>query len=86
MDDPPGRPALRGEAAMYEVSCRDLGLTACEFNLMAHSLERLELDLLAHARYSHPAICAGLDADPDSPERRALRERIAAVAREVAAA
>lgn len=70
---------------MYEVSCRDLGLTDCEFHLMAYSLERLELDLLAHARYSHPGVCAAVDADPDSPQRRALRERIVAAAREVAA-
>lgn len=68
---------------MYEVSCRDLGLTDCDFNLMAHSLERLEIDIIAHARYSHPGVCAALDADPDSPERRALRARIAAVAHEV---
>jgi predicted small metal-binding protein len=70
---------------MYEVSCRDLGVTDCDFDLMAYSLERLELDILAHARYSHPGSCAAVDADPDSPERLALRERIAAVAHEVAA-
>lgn len=52
---------------------------------MAHSLERLEVDILAHARYGHPDLRAAVDADPDSPERIALRERIAAVAREVAA-
>jgi predicted small metal-binding protein len=69
---------------MYEVSCRDLGVTDCEFDLMAYSLERLELDIIAHARYCHPGACAAVDADPDSPERHALRERIAAAAHEVA--
>jgi predicted small metal-binding protein len=69
---------------MYELSCRDLGITDCEFNLMAYSLERLELDILAHARYRHPGVCPAVDADPDSPERRALRERIVAAANEVA--
>jgi predicted small metal-binding protein len=69
---------------MYEVSCRDLGVTDCEFDLMAYSLERLELDILAHARYCHPGLCSAVDAAPDAPERRALRQRIAAAAREVA--
>ena len=69
---------------MYEVSCRDLGLTDCEFDLMAYSLERLELDILAHARYCHPGACTGVDAPPDSPERLALHERIVAAAHEVA--
>jgi predicted small metal-binding protein len=68
---------------MYEVSCRDLGVTDCEFDLMAYSLERLELDIIAHARHCHPSACAVLDAAPDSPERRALRERIIAAAHEV---
>ena len=48
------------------------GVTDCEFDLMAYSLERLELDILMHARYCHPGSCAAVDADPDSPERRAL--------------
>jgi hypothetical protein len=52
---------------------------------MAYSLERLERAVLAHARYSHPDACAALDADPGSPERRALRARIIAAAHEVAA-
>lgn len=69
---------------MYEVSCRDLGVTDCEFDLMAYSLERLELDILAHARLRHPGACGAVDAAPDSPERHALRERIAAAAHEVA--
>jgi predicted small metal-binding protein len=69
---------------MYEVSCRDLGFADCEFDLMASSLERLELDILAHARWEHPEMHAGLSDDADSPERRALRKRIAAAAREVA--
>ena len=69
---------------MYEVSCRDLGVTDCDFDLMAYSLERLELDILAHARCCHPGVCAAEDADADSPERRALRERIIAAAHEVA--
>ena len=68
---------------MYEVSCRDLGLTDCEFDLMAYSLERLELDIVAHARYCHPGACAGVDAPPGSPERVALHERIVAAAHEV---
>jgi predicted small metal-binding protein len=70
---------------MYEVSCRELGLTDCEFDIMAYSLERLEADILAHARYCHPGACAGVDAPPDSAERRALRERILATAHEVEA-
>ena len=69
---------------MYEVSCRDLGVTDCEFDLMAYSLERLELDILAHARHCHPGVCAAVDSDADSSERRALRERIVAAAHEVA--
>jgi predicted small metal-binding protein len=69
---------------MFEVSCRDLGVTDCEFDLMAYSLERLELDILAHARHCHPRLCAAVDAGPDAPERRALRLRIAVAAREVA--
>jgi predicted small metal-binding protein len=72
--------------AMYEVSCRDLGLTDCDFDLMACSLERLELGILAHARYEHPDACSAVLAGPDSPERQALRERIAAAAHEVALA
>ena len=36
---------------MYEVSCRDLGVADCEFDVMAHSLERLERAVLTHARY-----------------------------------
>ncbi len=71
---------------MYEVSCRDLGLTDCEFVLEAFSIEGLEHGILAHARCSHPGICAAVDADPDSPERQALRERIAAAAHEIAIA
>ena len=63
---------------MYEVSCRDLGVTDCDFDLMAYSLERLELDILTHARSRHPGACTALGADPDSPERRALRARIVA--------
>ena len=39
---------------MYEVSCRDLGVTDCEFDLMAYSLERPELDILAHAATATP--------------------------------
>ncbi len=70
---------------MYEVSCRDLGVADCEFDVMAYSLERLEHDVLVHARYAHPHACAALDADPDSNERRALRARIVAAAHEVAA-
>ena len=50
------------------------------------SLERLELGILAHARYEHPDACSAVLADPDSPERQALRERIAAAAHEVAVA
>lgn len=69
---------------MYEVSCRDLGVADCEFDVMAHSLERLERAVLTHARYSHPDACAALHADPDSSERRALRARIRAAAHEVA--
>ena len=69
---------------MYEVSCRDLGLTDCDFDLMAYSLERLELGILAHARYEHPDACSAVLADPDSPEREALWARIATAAREVA--
>ncbi len=69
---------------MYEASCRDLGVTDCDFDLMAYSLGRLELDFLAHARHCHPGVCAAADADADSPERRALRERIVAAASEVA--
>ena len=45
---------------MYEVSCRDLGVADCEFDVMAHSLERLERAVLTHARYSHPDACAAL--------------------------
>lgn len=71
---------------MYEVSCRDLGITDCDFDLMAFSLERLELGVLAHARLEHPGVCAAVLADPDSPERQALRERIIAAAREVVVA
>ena len=70
---------------MYEVSCRDLGIADCEFDLIAYSLERLELDILAHARYRHPGVCPAVDADSDSPERRALRERVVVAAHEVAA-
>ena len=65
---------------MYEVSCRDLGMTDCDFNLMAYSLERLEKDVLMHARFCHPCMCAAVDADPGSPERRALHARIVAAA------
>jgi predicted small metal-binding protein len=68
---------------MYEVSCRDLGVTDCDFDLMAYSLERLEIDILAHARFCHPDACTALEADADSPVRRALRKRIAAAAHEV---
>jgi predicted small metal-binding protein len=70
---------------MYEISCRDLGLADCEFYLMAYSLERLELDVLAHARHCHPGVCTGVDAPLGSPERLALHDRIVAAAREVAA-
>ena len=70
---------------MYEVSCRDLGLTDCEFDLRAYSLDRLELDILAHASHCHPGACAGVDAAPGSPEREALHERIVVAAHEVAA-
>lgn len=71
---------------MYEVSCRALGVTDCEFDLMAYSLERLELDILAHANHCHPGISAAVEADPDSPKRLALRERIVAAAHEVVVA
>ena len=73
---PPGRwdtrsagvsPHGEGGWPMYEVSCRDLGLTDCEFDLMAYSLERLELDILAHARHCHPGACAGVDGLPALP-------------------
>jgi predicted small metal-binding protein len=70
---------------MYEVSCRDLGLADCDFVLMAHSLKRLERGVLAHARFSHPELCDALDAAEGSAERKALRRRIAAAAREVVA-
>jgi predicted small metal-binding protein len=70
---------------MYEVSCSDLGLTDCEFDLMAYSLERLEHGIVAHARFAHPEVCPAVYADPTSPERAALRLRIAAAAREVVA-
>ena len=69
---------------MLEVSCRDLGLTDCDFVLMAHSLKRLERGIIAHARFSHPGACDALDAAEDSAERKALRRRIAAATREVA--
>jgi len=65
---------------MYEVSCRELGIADCEFDVMAFSLERLEADILAHARFRHPHACGALEASPDSPERNALRERIVAAA------
>jgi hypothetical protein len=68
---------------VYEVSCRDLGMAACDFDLLAHSLERLEFDLLVHVRFAHPGQCPGVDADPDSPQRRALCARIVAAAHEV---
>lgn len=65
---------------MYEVSCRDLGVTDCDFDLMAYSLERLEKDVLTHARFCHPGMCTVVDARPESPERRALHARIVASA------
>lgn len=65
---------------MYEVSCRDLGVTDCDFDLMAYSLERLEKDVLTHARFCHPGMCTVVDARPESPERRALHARIVAAA------
>lgn len=68
---------------MYEVSCRDLGMADCDFDVLAFSLERLEADVLAHARRAHARACPGLDAASDSPERRALHDRIVAAAREV---
>jgi predicted small metal-binding protein len=70
---------------MYEVSCRDLGMADCDFDLLAYSLERLEFDLLVHARFAHPGQCPAVDADPESPERRALSARIVAAAREAPA-
>ena len=71
---------------MYEVSCRDLALTDCDFDLMAFSLERLELGIVAHMRYEHPDVYTAAIGNRVSPERKALRERIAAAAREVAVA
>jgi predicted small metal-binding protein len=68
---------------MYEVSCRDLGMADCDFDVLAFSLERLEIDVIAHARLAHPGQCAGATAVPGSPERRALHERIVAAARAV---
>lgn len=70
---------------MYEVSCRDLGIADCEFDLMAYSLERLELDILNHARHCHAERCSGVDAPEGSAARRALHERIVAAAHVVAA-
>jgi hypothetical protein len=70
---------------MYEVSCRDLGIADCEFDLLAFSLERLETDVIAHARLAHADRCPAVFALPGSPERRVLSERIARAAREVPA-
>ncbi|HET6476780.1 MAG TPA: hypothetical protein VFH93_11965 [Thermoleophilia bacterium] len=71
---------------MYEVSCRELALTDCDFDLMAFSLERLEFGIIAHVRYEHPDAYTAAIGDHDSPERKALRERIAAAVHEVAVA
>lgn len=68
---------------MYEVSCRDLGMADCEFDVLAFTLERLETDVLAHARLAHPGACPAVDAAAGSPERRELHERIVAAARQV---
>jgi predicted small metal-binding protein len=65
---------------MYEVSCRDLGMADCDFDVLAFSIERLEIDVLAHARLAHPGACAAATAAPGSPERRALHDRIVAAA------
>jgi predicted small metal-binding protein len=65
---------------MYEVSCHDLGVTDCDFDLMAYSLERLEQDVLTHARFCHPGMCAAVEAAPESFARRALHARIVAAA------
>ena len=68
---------------MYEVSCRDLGVTDCEFDLMPTHSNGWSSTSSPTRATATPALCA-VDAGPDSPERRALRQRIAAAAHEVA--
>jgi len=65
---------------MMEVSCRDLGLTDCEFVGTATSMRKLENVMLEHARDEHPELIAGITEE----QHEALMQKIAAAAQETA--
>jgi predicted small metal-binding protein len=67
---------------MFEVSCRDLGLTDCDYRVVAESVKKLENRMLAHARDEHPEVIAGITEE----EHETLMRRIAEAAHETAAA
>jgi predicted small metal-binding protein len=61
---------------MFEVSCRDLGLTDCDFVGAADSVKKLESKMLEHARDEHPELIAGITEE----EHEALMRHIAEAA------
>jgi predicted small metal-binding protein len=61
---------------MLEVSCRDLGITDCDYSAAADSVKKLESRMLEHARDEHPELIAGITAE----EHEALIRRIAEAA------
>jgi predicted small metal-binding protein len=66
---------------MLEVSCRDLGLTDCDYVAVAPSVKKLENQMLGHARDEHPELIAGITEE----QHEALLKRIAEAAHETAA-
>ena len=65
---------------MFQVSCRDLGLTECDFVASAPSLKKLESKMLEHARDEHPGLIAGITEE----QHEALIKQIAEAAHEAA--
>jgi predicted small metal-binding protein len=46
--------------AMFVLSCKDLGLTDCEFVVEADNPRKLKDRMFAHARDEHPELIAGI--------------------------
>ena len=65
---------------MLEVTCRDLGLTECDFVASAPSMRKLENKMLEHARDEHPELVAGITED----QHEEMMKQIAEAAHETA--
>ncbi len=63
---------------MFTLSCRDLGLTDCDFVVQEESARKIKDAMFAHARDEHPELIAGITDERRRELEHMMEERMVA--------